>query len=212
MGARLGGFKQLNPVVVGIAPDAMPIAAEIAQALEAPLDTVAIEPLAIGGGTSGTSHIGTAAEGGVVFFDPTQAQRIEDEAEAVDATLIDTQNRLEQRSSRWHQQDRRWSLNRRNVLLVGELLNDGQAAAAAACAVRDRGAAQVTYAAPKVRLATALSVADWMDEIVCLATVGHDVSAADCFERSEQVSDEQIRSMLHENETAQDQARKRNRR
>lgn len=194
---RLGKFRPLNPIVVGIAPGAMPIAAEIATALSAPLDTVAVESLTVG--ETREDHVGTTAEGGIAFFDAAHAERIDAEPERVDAALIESQRRLEQRTAAWHRSARRRSLSRRKVLLVAELLEDEQAAAAAACAVRDRGAAQVTYVAPKVRLAAAIAVADWMDEIVCLETVGHELAASDFIDRCEQVSDEEVRALLDEN-------------
>lgn len=197
---RLAKFRRLNPVVIGVAPSAMPIAAEIAEALDAPLDTVAVASLAIG--ATRADHVGTTAEGGIAFFDAARAERIDAEPEAVDAALIDAQQRVEQRTASWHRGERRRSLSRRNVLLVAEVLDDDQVAAAAACAVRDRGAAQVTYVAAKVRLAAAIAAADWMDEIVCLETVGHAIAACDFLERCAPVTDEEVRSLLDENARA----------
>jgi putative phosphoribosyl transferase len=198
---RLGGVRQLNPVVVGLAPNGMPIAAEIARVLGAPLDTVAVAPLRIG--ETHQDRVGTAADGGVAFFDDAHTPLIDAESEAVDAALIGAQQCLERRGAAWHQGSRRHSLQRRAVVLVGETL-DHEEIAAAACAVRDRGAAKVIYAAPQVRLAAALAVGDWVDQIVCLETVEDERSPSLRPGNRQHVCDDEIHSLLRENDGDQD--------
>lgn len=192
---RLGDLGQLAPVVVGIAPSGMPIAAEIARLLRAPLDTVAVAPLSIG--DNHQIRVGTAADGGVAFLDDEHAQLIDAERDAVDSALITTQNELELRGATWHQGNRRHSLNRRAVLLVGGTLED-QEIAAAACAVRDRGAEKIIYLSPQVRLGASRAVGDWVDRIVCLETVLDE----NCMipGTGQQASDTEIHALLSEND------------
>jgi putative phosphoribosyl transferase len=197
---RLGDVGQLNPVIVGVAPNGMPIAAEIARLLGAPLDVVAVAPLRIG--DTHQDRVGTAADGGVVIFDDADAPLIAAEPEAVDAALIATQQRLERRRATWHQGIRRHSLNRRAVVLVGGELKDGEIAAAA-CAVRDRGAERIIYVAPQVRPSVARAVGDWVDQIVSLATVAGARSMSQHPADGQHASDEEIHSLLRENDRSQ---------
>lgn len=197
---RLGDIRNRNPVVVGVAPNGMPIAAEIARLLDAPLDTVAVAPLRIG--TTREDRVGTAADGGVAFFDDAYAQQIDAHPDAVDAALIGTQQRLERHVASWHRGRRRHSLKQRAVVLVGEALEDEEIAAAA-CAIRDRGAAKVIYASPQLRLAAALAVGDWVDQIVCLETVSAERSSPQSSAQAQPVSDEEIRSLLRNNDSDQ---------
>lgn len=197
---RLGDLRQLNPVVVGVAPNGMPIAAEIARLLGAPLDTVAVAPLTIG--DTHQDRVGTAADGGVAFFDDSHARLIDAQPEAVDAALIGSQQRLERHGAAWHQGRRRHSLHGRAVVLVGEALDDEEIAAAA-CAVRDRGAAKVIYTAPQVRLTAALAVGDWVDQIVCLETVADERSSSQYPANGQHVSDQEVQSLLGENDSYQ---------
>ena len=196
---RLGDVRALDPVIVGIAPDGMPIAAEMAHRLGAPLDTVAVAAVEIG--EARLERVGTTADGGVAFFDDAQAQAIDAQPEAVDAALIRTQQSLERRGAVWHRGGRRPSLRGRAVVLVGEVLEDEEIAAAA-CAVRDRGAARVIYAAPRLRLAAAIAVGDWVDEFVCLETVATPPSSGRPA-GALPVSDEDVRSLLRENDSDQ---------
>ena len=195
----LTAYKDARPVVVGVAPDAMPLAAEIARALGAPLDTVTIEPLALG--PAPAERIGVAAEGGVTIYDPDRRDRVESDLEAVDAALLDTEARLQRRTELWHQGGRRQSLNGRTVLLVTEALVDERSAAAAACAVRDRGAANIVYVAPEARLTVVRAVeADWVDAVVGLELIDDGVAPAGCFGETPIVSDEAIKGLLRENQ------------
>ncbi len=196
---RLAAFAEADPVVLGLAPDGMPVAAEIAGALGAPLDTVAVASLRT---EAGANRFGTAAEGGIAFFDPDQRGQVEADPEAVDSALLATERWLEQRSAAWHRRRHPRSLHGRAVLLVADVLGDEQTAAAAACAARDRGAARVVYVAPQVRLASALAVVDWVDEIVCLETVEQELAASDCYTDSRPVTDAAVRELLLESERA----------
>lgn len=206
LAARLGGYRDAHPVVVGVAPEGMPVAAEIARTLGAPLEAVAVRRLTLAG--AGGDHFGTAAEGGIVFFDPERRDEVDSEAEAIDAVLLGAEASLQQHAAVWHERDRRQSLRGRRVLLVAELLSDHQIAAAAACAVRDRGAAQVVFVTPQAELAAALAAVEWMDEIVCLELRDDELSPVDCFDRRPPVSDEAIRSLLHENRKDRRRARR----
>ena len=189
---RLVAHGDRDPVVVGIAPDGVPVAAEIAHALHAALDTVAVEPVMLGN----RDRFGTAAEGGIAFFDPAHRDQADGQPEMVDAVLIDTETRLQERSKRWHNGIPRPSLNGRTVLLVADILDDEQSAAAAACAVRDRGAAEVVCVAVQAQRAVALAVGEWMDEIVCFERPEGQIAASEVFVNCEPVSDEQIGSAL----------------
>lgn len=174
----------------------MPVAAEVARALEAPLDTVWVEQLTLG---EAEKRVGVAAEGGVTMFDRSSAGEVETHPDAVDATIIDADRRLSRRSDAWHRGSPRPSLRGRAVLLIGDLLVDEELAAAAACAVRDRGAASVTYASPFVRTDTAIVLNDWVDEIGCVEALPRETVTSDrCGDRAP-ISDEQIHTLLREN-------------
>lgn len=193
-GAVAGGAQ---PVVVGIAPDSMVLAAEVACALAAALETVAVEPLELGSGPDG--RFGAAAEGGSALFRRDHVTELDINAEAVDAEIIDTQRRLQRLTDAWHRESPRRSLAGRDVLLVGEPLTDEQLIAAAACAVRDRGAIHVTYVSPLVAATTATVLTDWVDDILALETLEPGATRQPSPEHSESVTDEQVRSLLAEN-------------
>ena len=197
LASRLSDYHFPEPVVVGVAPEAMPTAAEIAKALGAPLDTVAVAPLLPRPGSE--DRFGAAAEGGTSFFDPQKRAWAEANPEAVDAALVGTHEHLERLTALWHGGPHRRSLKERTVLLVAEALIDERLAAAAACSVLDRGAAHVVYVTPKARYAAAMALGEWVDEIVGLELVDSDIDATDCFDEATPVTDNEVRALLRDN-------------
>lgn len=195
-----------RPVVVGIAPDGMPLAALIADALGAPLDTVAIEALTFGAAPA--NRFGVAAEGGIALFDPDRRGRAEAEPEAVDTELLDAEVRLQRRSELWHDGHRRQSLRGRNVVLVTELLADERLVAAAACAVRDRGATHVVCAARLARIEAVQAANEWIDEVVGLEFVDDETSSTGARDDTTPVSDETVRDLLRKSRDERRAARR----
>ena len=197
LAARLKSFERPSLVVVGIAPEGMPVAAEVARLLNAPLQAIAIESLNIDGDPSRV--FGTAAEGGITLFDRSHLDNVDTRSEAVDAAIARAQQRIAERTDRWWRGIGRPSLHRRHVLLVDDVLENNEDGAAAACCVRDRGAAGVTCAAPLVRLGAAAGLIDWAEEVYCLGTLAIDTPVTSCFSSFEAVSDEEVRRLLREN-------------
>lgn len=194
---QLSGYRDARPVVVGVAPEGMPIAAEIASELQAPLDTVAVAELTIGHGSEG--RFGVAGEGGTALFDPDRRELAEANPEAVDAALLDGEAQLEQRTDLWHAGVHRRSLHGRTVLLVAECLVDERLAAAAACAVRDRGASRVVYVTPRARFAAAMALEEWVEAIIGLEMIDSSFSAADCFGDLTPVTEADVQHLLQAN-------------
>lgn len=206
LASRLIGYHFPEPVVVGLAPEAMPIAAEIAKALGAPLDTVAVAPLLLGPGAE--DRFGVAAEGGTSFFDPEKRAWADANPEAADAALVGTHEHLRQLTVLWNGGHRRRSLKGRTVLLVAGALIDERLAAAAACSVLDRGAAHVVYVTPKARYAAAMALGEWVDEIVGLELVDSDREATDCFDDTTLVTDDEVQALLQDNRNQPRQAQR----
>lgn len=202
----LTGLIDAEPVVVAVAPAALPLAAEIAAALHAPLDTVSVEPLTF---DSPVERFGVAGEGGIVLFDPDRRDRVDASAEAVDAAVLAADARIQRRSALWREGRRPRSLRGRTVLLVADRLVDERSAAAAACAVRDRGAAHIVYVVRRAQLDPVLAVEDWVDEVLGLELVDDDTTPADRAGAAGQalVSDETVRQLLRQNHDALQAAR-----
>lgn len=202
---RLGGYRSHEPVVVAIGLGAVPVAAEVARALEAPLDAVAVQPLTLGRGPS--KRFGAAAEGAVTLFDRTHLTAVDARPEAADTEIIDAQQRLERQTHSWHAAGGRVSLSGREVLLVADTVADEELAAAAACEVRDRGAQHVTLAVPLAGLSTAETLVDWVDELICLATAKQTPATSSLYANDRLPSDAEVTELLVQNKRERDARR-----
>ena len=74
LAALLGGTRRENPVVVGIPRGGVPVAAEVARALQAPLDVVLVRKIGAPGNPE--YGIGALAEGDVIVTDEDAVRRL----------------------------------------------------------------------------------------------------------------------------------------
>jgi predicted phosphoribosyltransferase len=163
LAARAERLRREAPVVLGIPAGGVPVAAEVAAALGAPLDVLVVRKLGVLG-----ARFGAVAEGGIAVVDHDRARRLGLAAEEV--SLLRTQaedaaDRLAHglRSGRPPQ-----DLVGRTVLLVDDGVGTGDSAVAAAHTARRRGAARVVLAVPIAGTGALTRLREELDEIVCL--------------------------------------------
>lgn len=168
-GRRLAGllerYRPQDPVVVGIPRGGVPVAAEVARSLGAPLDVIVARKL--GAPNNPEYGIGAIAEGGArviseealarLHIGPYQLARLLARAEAELAALVE------------HLRDGRapLSVEGRTVILVDDGLATGRTAHAAALSLRARGASQVILAVPVAATISAAELCASVDEVVC---------------------------------------------
>lgn len=158
-------FRREHPIVVGIPRGGVPVAAEVAHALGAPLDVAVVRK--IGAPQNPEYAIGALAEGGVYVLSEDAVHALgltESEREALIARVEDE---LEQRLRRYRGARAPIELTGRTVILVDDGLATGRSALAAVRSLRSRGAARVILATPVAARQSAQSLSDEADEIVC---------------------------------------------
>ena len=162
----LGRFRDEHAVVVGIPRGGVPVAAEVARALGAPLDVVVVRK--IGAPDNPEYAIGALAEGGVCIISD-EAVRAAGLKEAELGALVGrTRRELADRLSRYRGDRAPLPVEGRTVLLVDDGLATGRSARAAAQSLRQRGAARVVLAVPVAAPSSAEELHDCVDEVVCV--------------------------------------------
>ncbi len=166
LAALLEQARREHPVVVGIPRGGVPVAAEVARALGAPLDVAVVRK--IGAPQNPEYAIGALAEGGVHLLseDAVRALRLT-EGERV-ALIAQVEDELEQRLRRYRGSRAPIELSGRTVILVDDGLATGRSALAAVRSLRRRGAARVILAVPVAARQSAQSLSDEADEVVCV--------------------------------------------
>jgi predicted phosphoribosyltransferase/predicted alpha/beta-hydrolase family hydrolase len=194
LAARLAPLRAVRPLVVALPRGGVPVAAEVAKHLEAPLDVLVVRKL--GHPRQPELAVGALGEGGVVVLDPQASTRLGvTEADLVD-TMAREQAELERRVRQYRRGRPRQSVRDRTVIVVDDGLATGATARAAIEVLRRAGAGRIVLAVP-VAPADALSeLGRVADEVVCL-TAPPDFRAVGLWYREfGQVTDDEVARLL----------------
>lgn len=146
LAARLGHLKGHDVVVLGLPRGGVPVAAEVADALDAPLDICLVRKLGVP--QQPELAMGALGEGGVRVVN----ERVLHEAGVGARELAAVEERehvvLDQRARRYRGSRPSVPLEGRTVLVVDDGLATGATALAACRVVRARGAARIVLAVP----------------------------------------------------------------
>ena len=166
LAALLERFRDEWPVVVGIPRGGVPVAAEVARELDAPLDVAVVRK--IGAPRNPEFAIGALAEGGVRVIDDQAVRSVGISDVELRVLIARAESELSGRVHRYRGARGPAELRGRTVILVDDGLATGRSALAAVQSLRKRGAARVILAVPVAGFATVEDLRDKLDEIVCV--------------------------------------------
>jgi len=188
VGADLGG----DVVVAGLPRGGVPVAAEVAARLGAPLDVVIVRKLGVPGQRE--LAMGAVGEGGVVVHDDRVMAAVHPSSQAVARAVATEQAEVEARAHRFRPGRERRSLAGRTVVLVDDGLATGSTAEAAVRVARAQGADRVVVAVPVGSPGAVARLASVADDVVCLAApAGFGAVGAHYEDFSETTDDEVVR-------------------
>jgi putative phosphoribosyl transferase len=181
-------------VVLGLPRGGVPVAYEVARALEAPLDVFLVRKLGVPGHEE--LAMGAIASGGVMVLndDVVTATRIDrEQIEAVAARELETLRRQETsfRGDRAAAQVRD-----RVAIVVDDGLATGATMRAAISALRDSGAKAIVVAVPTAPRETCESLRREVEEVVCATTPDPFMAVGLWYRDFAPVGDEQVRELL----------------
>lgn len=156
-------YAQERPVVLGIPRGGVPVAAEVALALSAPLDVIVARKL--GAPENPEYGIGAVAEGGSRVLSEEAVRRLQIPQGQLAALVAHTEEELEVLTSHLRAGRPPVDVKGRTAILVDDGLATGRTAHAAALSLRSRGAAKVVLAVPVAARASARELADSVDEV-----------------------------------------------
>ena len=166
LAALLETFRGEQPIVVGMPRGGVPVAAEVARSLDAPLDVALVRK--IGAPQNPEFAIGAMAEGGVhVLSERTVAALGTSQAE-LRRLIARAQRELEAQLRRYRGAREPIDLTGRTVILVDDGLATGRSALAAARSLRRRGARRVVLAVPVASPRSVAMLRGESDAVVCL--------------------------------------------
>jgi putative phosphoribosyl transferase len=194
LGARLLPFRARSPVILGIPRGGLPVAAEVARALDAPLDVLVVRKL----GVPWRPELGFGAigEGGVRVIDadvvsmaglgPSEMQRVI----RLEAAELERRIRL-------YRGDRSPAPVRgRTVILVDDGIATGGTVRAAIDVIRRSGADRIVVAVPVAPPRIVETLQQLADEVVVLRSEEPFLAVGQFYEEFPQVSDEEVAQIL----------------
>jgi len=173
----LAGEDAERPVVLAIPRGGVPVAAEVARALQAPLDVAVVRKIGAPGNPE--FAIGALAEGGVRILSDDVVHAIGLSPPALQELLDRGERELVDRLLRYRGQCEPVPLRGRTAILVDDGLATGSSALAAVESLRRRGARRVILAVPVAAPQAVRLLGGRADDVVCveapddLAAVGY---------------------------------------
>jgi predicted phosphoribosyltransferase len=198
-GARLADRLQayadrVDVVVLALPRGGVPVAFEVAESLEAPLDVFLVRKVGVPGHEE--LAVGAIAEGGfrVVNHDVLRGLRVSDAAleEGTQRERVE----LERRGILYRGSRPRIPIQDRVVILVDDGLATGASMRVAIHALKAQGPKQIVVAVPLAPADTCAELLNYVDDVVCAFTPEPFGSVGAWYEDFEQVSDRDVEELL----------------
>lgn len=192
--ARTLGARRDDVLVLALPRGGVPVAAEVAAALDAPLDLLLVRKLGVPGHEE--LALGALASGGVRVLNQDVVEGLGISPATVEEVARREEAELERRARAYRGDRPPPPVRGRRVVLVDDGLATGATMRAAAAAVRHGGPARVIVAVPVAPADTAEALAREVDEVVCPATPAPFFGVGQWYVDFGQTTDDEVRELL----------------
>ncbi len=194
LASRMLHLRAEDVVVLGLPRGGVPVAAEVARALGAPLDVILVRKLGVP--VQPELGMGAIGEGGVRIINPEVVAI----THVTDAEIAAVERReraeLERRARRFRGDRRRTPLAGRTAIIIDDGIATGSTARAACQVARAQGAVRVVLAVPIAPPSACAALAADADEVICLETPAHFLAIGEWYQDFSQTSDDEVVSLL----------------
>lgn len=192
-------LAESEPVIVGLTRGGMPVAAEVAGILGAPLDMLIVKK--VGAPFQPELGLGALAEGNVQVIDSVLCMQLGIPDDDVRRLVRACASHLDQVTTQWRRLHPRRDLAGRVVIVVDDGLATGSTAHAAIRSVRRAGASHVVLAVPVGSRGAVHRLTSVADEVICLAMPADFLAVGYHYVDFHQVSDDEVLGLLGSAET-----------
>ncbi|MGE4341110.1 MAG: phosphoribosyltransferase [Pigmentiphaga sp.] len=199
-GRRLGAamplryHKRDDVIVLGLPRGGVPVAWQVAAALSAPLDVLAVRKLGLPGNSE--FAMGAIAPGGITILDERVISGMGASPQAIETVLEAEQKELDRRQRRYRGARPPLALAGQTVILVDDGLATGSTMQAAVAAARRESAAAVVVAVPVASMEAREILAGQADDIIALFTPRLFQAVGQWYAKFPQTSDEEVDRLL----------------
>jgi putative phosphoribosyl transferase len=195
LATRLNAYAERPDVLVlGLPRGGVPVAYEVASALNAPLDVFLVRKLGVPGHDE--LAMGAIASGGVRVLNDDVLRELNLGPDAVDRVASREAQEITRRERAYRGDRPPVQIGGRTVILIDDGLATGATMRAAAQAIQAQQPARLVVAVPVAAPATCDAFRHFVDEIVCAVTPEPFHAVGLWYEDFSQTSDEEVRSLL----------------
>ena len=197
LATRLTSFANRTDLLVLALPrGGVPVAAEVAKKLNAPLDVFVVRKLGLPGHPE--LAMGAIATGGVRVFngDVINSLRIPDEV--VNAVTAEEYEELLRRERVYRDDLPPPEVEGKTVIIVDDGIATGSTMIAAVAALRQLGAGRIVVAAPVIARSTFYLIHNAADEVAAVIAPEEFYGVGQWYEDFSQTTDEEVRALLAE--------------
>lgn len=196
LAARLLHLADEAPLVLGLPRGGVPVAAEVADALDAPLDVIIVRKLGLP--NQPELAMGAIGESGVRVLNPEVIEMSGVHPDEIAEVETRERSELDRRANRYRGDRNRIDLRGRVVVIVDDGIATGSTARAACAVARAAGARKVVLATPVAPHDWQERMAGVADELVAVETP-HDFFGVGQFYREfAQTSDDEVIARLEQ--------------
>ena len=195
LASRMDFLRGQDVVVLGLPRGGVPVAFEVADALEAPLDILLVRKLGV------PFHpelaFGAIGEGGVRVLNRSVMREARLSGREMAAVEDKERAELQRRSERFRGDHPPISLKGRIAVIIDDGIATGSTARAACQVARAKGASRVVLGVPVGAGDTATEFAKYADEVVCLETPVPYFAVGQGYRNFAQTSDDEVAALLN---------------
>ena len=198
-GRRLAGALgpyagQPDMLVLALPRGGVPVAWEVARALDAPLDVLLVRKLGVPGHEE--LAMGAIASGGVRVVSEEVVDALSIPERVIAAAAVSGEDELARQERAYREGRAPLVLQDRVVMLVDDGLATGATMQAAVAAVRASSPRWVVVAVPVASPQACAALRESADDVICLETPAQFGAVGEWYEDFSQISDEEVRRLL----------------
>lgn len=193
-----------DTLVLALPRGGVPVAYEVAAALNAPLDVFLVRKVGMPGHEE--FALGALASGDVLLLNEATVAEYEVSREQIDMVVRAEQQELERRETSYRGQRPFPDLAGRVVILIDDGLATGSTMRAAVVAIQKKEPARVVVAVPTAPAETCEELSAVVDDIICLVTPEPFYAVGLWYEDFSQTTDDEVRDLLERSAATQSQA------
>lgn len=188
-------YRQASETVVLALPrGGVPVAYEICQKLQLPLDVFLVRKLGVPGQEE--LAMGAIAEEDVTIFNEEIIRDLQIEKSFIDQVIKEQQAVISERAKRYRQKRKPLSIKNKTVILVDDGIATGATMKAAIMAIRKRHCANLIVAVPVAPPDTLAAMEPMVDKLICLQAPEPFYAIGSWYADFSQTSDEEVCELL----------------